>query len=414
MAITGEPQSKIHTHTKIHTTALNTTVLITGFGFFVDSYDFFLYNGMRVVSLTDLGLSGDGLTQTGIVILNLQILGALLGSIVFGIYGDKFGRKRGLIGSILAYSIGMFWSGLAGSVSELAVARFITGLGAAGEVGLGATLVAETVSANKRTFALAFFTLMGTVGVSVAALSLEVAHWRVCCISGGVLGLLLLLFRVKLFESAHFITSEIKLRDRGSLRRLLFVRANLKKFICCTLILVPNYFITGILLTLAPEVAAAAGVATPVKANIALAAYFFLATGGDILGALLSDKLASRKKVAQVFILCNISLGLTLLLLPGLTPHRFYALSALLGLCNLWAISGTIAVEQFDTSLRALASTTCFNFARGMVIVMNLTFLQFKYLGPVAALSCIGLVVAAVGWLATISIRETYGTELER
>ncbi len=140
-----------------YTTAFNLTVLITGLGYFIDTFDFFLYNSMRSVSLTELGLSGDALTHAGIVILNCQIFGALIGSFFWGILGDRIGRKKALLGSILIYSLGMIFSGLVPNVPAYALARLITGFGVAGEVGLGATLVAETVRSSKRTYALMLF-----------------------------------------------------------------------------------------------------------------------------------------------------------------------------------------------------------------------------------------------------------------
>jgi putative MFS transporter len=227
---------------RIYSSALNVTVLITGLGFFVDSYDFFLYNAMRVAALSELGLAGEELTRTGIFILNLQIVGAIIGSVVFGVVGDKIGRKSGLVWSILAYSIGMLCTAIAPDVSILAIGRFLTGFGAAGEIGVGATLVAETVKAKHRTLSLAFFTLMGTLGVTGAALSLELANWRTCCFIGAFAGLFLLFFRVRLFESPLFERCTSHAKTKGSLRELFLVGRNATGIIWCTLVLVPNFF----------------------------------------------------------------------------------------------------------------------------------------------------------------------------
>src|SRR5580698_1672635 len=128
-----------------YTTAFNLTVLVTGLGYFIDTFDFFLYNSMRVISLTELGLSGYALTKAGIIILNCQIFGALIGSFFWGILGDKIGRKNALLGSILVYSLSMIANGFVHSTLLYAIVRFIIGFGVAGEVGLGATLVAETI-----------------------------------------------------------------------------------------------------------------------------------------------------------------------------------------------------------------------------------------------------------------------------
>jgi len=402
----------VQQETQIHSSAVNATVLITGLGFFIDSYDFFLYNAMRVSALTELGFVGDDLTRTGIFILNLQIIGAVIGSVVFGIIGDKAGRKSGLVWSILAYSIGMLVSAAATDAPTLALGRFLTGFGAAGEIGVGATLVAETVKARNRTFSLAFFTLMGTLGVTGAALSLELAHWRTCCLLGAAAGLCLLFFRIKLFESSLFDGCSVDPRKKGSLRELFLVTKNLRFLLSCTFVLVPNFFITGLLLTLSPEVSRALAVSSPVKANIALASYFTVSALGDVLGALLSNKFSSRRLVAGLFVGANMLMTYVILSGQQISDAQFYFLCAGAGLFNLWAISGTITVEHFPTHLRSLASSVSYNLARGSVVLMNLSLIVLKPMGIVQALFVIGATVTALGVLAVLKTRETFGCNL--
>lgn len=207
---------------------------------------------MRVPSLTDLGLSGDDLTKTGIIILNCQISGALIGSFFWGILGDKVGRKSSLLSSILIYSLGMVANGFVQDPISYGIVRFIIGFGVAGEVGLGATLVAETIQSSKRSYSLMLFTIMGVLGVVVAGTSIEFVTWRVSCFLGGVLGLLLLLLRSMLFESRLFIENAKVNTRRGYLQDLLGNLKSLKKYISCIPILGANFFVTGILLTLAP------------------------------------------------------------------------------------------------------------------------------------------------------------------
>lgn len=397
---------------KVYSSAFNVTVLITGLGFFVDSYDFFLYNAMRVAALSELGFAGDELTRIGIFLLNLQIVGTLLGSVVFGVIGDKVGRKSGLVWSILAYSIGMLLSAAATNAWTLALGRFLTGFGTAGEIGLGATLVAETVKARHRTFSLAFFTLMGTLGVTGAALSLELAHWRTCCLVGAAAGVCLLFFRMKIFESALFEECSINPMRRGSLRELFFVPHNVRSLMLCTLVLVPNFFVTGVLLTLSPEVSRALTVGSPVKANIALASYFAVAALGDVFGAALSNTFSSRRLVAGLFVVANTAMVFIILSSQQVSALQFYLLCAGVGVFNLWAISGTIAVEHFPTHLRSLASSVSCNLARGSVVLMNLSLIILRPLGLIQALSFIAACVAVLGVISVFKIRETFGRNL--
>jgi len=387
-----------------YTTAFNLTVLVAGLGYFIDTFDFFLYNSMRVQSLTELGLSGDALMHAGIVILNCQVFGALIGSFFWGILGDRIGRKKALLGSILLYSLGMVFSGLVPNVPAYALARFITGFGVAGEVGLGATLVGETIQSSKRTYALMFFTVMGVLGTVAAGMSIEIMSWRMSCFAGGGFGLLLLLLRRMLFESQLFsqlVKTDIR---RGSLRDLLGNFGNLKKYLFCVPILGSNFFVTGILMTLAPEIGKATGVLQPIKANIALALYFFSAAFGDAFGAWLSEVFKSRRLVAGVFILGNALLSLVFLQTMALSTFAFYVLCVLFGLMNLWAMSATIIIEQFPTKLRATATTSNINFSRATVIVMNLALLALKPLGITNALMIIGVGVFCFGPVLCLAV----------
>jgi MFS family permease len=379
--------------TGFYNSALNIAVLIAGLGYFVETFDFFLYNSMRVVSLTELGLSGDLLTKTGILILNCQIFGALIGGFVWGIWGDKIGRKKALLASILIYSMGMVINGFVQDPLSYGIARFITGFGVAGEVGLGATLIAETVCSANRTYALMFFTVMGVLGVTAAGASIEFVSWRTSCFAGGVIGLMLLTARSMLLESRLFTEITRKNVSRGSLRALLGRAQNLKKYLICVPILGTNFFVTGLLLTLGPEIAKAAGIHEPVKANIALGIYFFAAVAGDCLGAWLSNRLKSRKLVVWLFIVANACLAALFLQRLGLTAYEFYALCAVFGFCNLWAITGTVLVELFPTEMRATATTSNINCSRASVILMNGLFLFLK---PNMGISSGLLIVATV------------------
>jgi MFS transporter, putative metabolite:H+ symporter len=398
--------------TNFYDKALNLTVLITGLGYFIDTFDFFLYNSMRTVSLNELGLSGDALTKAGIIILNSSILGALIGSFFWGVLGDKIGRKKPLLASILIYSLFMVFNGCVHDIPTYVVIRFIIGFGLAGEIGLGATLVAETIKSSKRTYALALFTAMGVLGVLLAGTSIEFVSWRISCIFGGVLGLLLLTLRSILFESPAFIQSMNSKVKHGSLKDLLGNIHNLKKFAACVPILGCNFFITGILLTLSPEIAKALGIVGVVKANIALPIYFSMAAVGDLMGAWLSETFKSRKIVTASFILGNLLVAI-LLLQGWKMPNTFYYfMCGTFGLFNLWAMAATVVVEQYPTELRATAVTSNFNCSRATIILMNLAVLAFKPLGIIKETYIIGAVVFALAFFCIWRLPESYGRSL--
>ncbi len=392
---------------------LNFTLFVTGLGYFVDSYDAFSFNMIRSASLGDLGVAPGDLTRVGVLILNCQVTGTLLGGIFWGMLGDRIGRKKALLGSILCYSTGMIANAFVHDTAAYAVVRALVGFGIAGEVGLGATLVAKIAKISKRTYSLALFTLLGLAGVTAAALSIEFVSWRTSCGLGGAGGLLLLGMRQRLFESPLFDALVKQNQNRSNFMDILRHGAALRKWLCCILILAPNFFVTGLLLTLAPEIAKAAHVEGAIQAHIALAFYFTAAVAGDLLSGYLSERWKSRRRVLLTYLAGNM---ICALIYVGFTPGSvtvFYCLCALFGLFNLWAIATTAAVEQFGTKIRATVTTTSMNFARACLVPMNLGFLFLKPLGVTTAALSVGGVMFAAGLTAIWFLTETYGKSLD-
>ena len=134
-------------HEKRNITAI---VIVAALGYFVDIYDLILFSIVRVTSLKSLGVSGDAVLNEGVLLLNMQMSGMLIGGILWGILGDKKGRISVLFGSILLYSIANITNGFVQSIPMYAAMRFIAGVGLAGELGAGITLVSEVMSKESR------------------------------------------------------------------------------------------------------------------------------------------------------------------------------------------------------------------------------------------------------------------------
>ena len=125
-------------------------MLVAALGYFVDIYDLILFSIVRVPSLKSLGLQGPAMVDTGVFLLNMQMAGMLIGGILWGILGDKKGRMKIMFGSIFLYSLANIANGMVDSVEWYAAARFIAGVGLAGELGAGVTLVSEMLHQEKR------------------------------------------------------------------------------------------------------------------------------------------------------------------------------------------------------------------------------------------------------------------------
>lgn len=391
-------------------------IMVASLGYFVDIYDLLLFSIVRISSLKSLGLSGDELTDTGIMLLNVQMMGMLLGGILWGILGDKKGRLSVLFGSIFMYSIANIANGFVDSVSAYAVWRFIAGLGLAGELGAGITLVAELMPKEKRGYATTIVASVGVSGAVVAYFVGQLFDWRTSFFVGGGLGLLLLLLRVGVAESGMFKESE-KAASRGNFLLLFSNKIQFIKYVRCILIGIPLWFIVGVLITLSPEFGKVLRVKGEVSAGAAIAWCYGGIVIGDIASGLLSQRLRSRLKVVYIYLSLSAIGCIAYFSLYDLSLQHFYWLCGGIGLAvGYWVIFMTIATEQFGTNIRATVTTTVPNFVRGAVVPLTLLFQLFKemYKGNIIysgiTLAVISLTVA---FLALGKMKETFSKDLD-
>ncbi|GAB3827868.1 MFS transporter [Hymenobacter jeollabukensis] len=421
MALTSTPPNSTPPKT---TGLLSAAVVVAALGYFVDIYDLILFSIVRVASLKDLGVTAQAdITNEGTHLISMQMGGMLLGGILWGILGDKKGRLSVLFGSILLYSLANIANGFVQNIEQYAWLRLIAGIGLAGELGAGITLVAETLPKEKRGYGTM---IVATVGVSGAMLAYwvgEALGWRNAYFVGGGLGLALLLLRVGVFESGMFEQAKQQQGvDRGNFLALFTNGPRLLKYLKCLLIGVPLWFVVGILITLAPEFGRALGVQGEVSAGLAVFWCYFGLVFGDFASGALSQLLHSRKRALQLFLLiCGTVVAAYLFMLRGASPEAFYRLCFVMGISvGFWALFVTVAAEQFGTNLRATVATTAPNFARGSVVALVPIFNGLAAtLGSPTAPNLVGsgAVVGAVSLLlafwAVSTLPETYGKDLD-
>jgi MFS family permease len=391
------------------------TILVAALGYFVDIYDLILFGIVRVQSLKGLGVEPDKILGTGVHLLNAQMVGMLIGGILWGILGDKRGRLSVLFGSIILYSVANIANGLVTSIPQYAVARFVAGVGLAGELGAGITLVSEVMGREARGYGTTVVASVGVLGAVVAALIGDSFSWRVAYFVGGGLGLALLLLRVGLFESGMF--EQTKTRDvrRGDFFTFFTDANRLRRYLAVIFIGVPIWFVIGILIVLSPELGKDLGMTPVPQASRAIMLAYIGLSVGDFASGALSQVLRSRKKVVALF------LGLTVLFIvvyftvASVSLFAFYACCFALGVATgYWAVFVTVASEQFGTNIRATATTTVPNFVRGMVPVLTTAFTALKaslgVSGSAIAVGAVTLIIAALSlWL----LDETYGKDLD-
>lgn len=394
---------------------LQLPVLVAALGYLVDMYDLFLFSVVRVPSLKGLGIDGDQLLSKGILLLNAQMAGMLIGGIFWGILGDKRGRLSVLFGSILLYSLANIANGFISSLDQYVLLRFIAGIGLAGELGAGITLVTEILPKEIRGYGTTLVATMGVLGAILAYFIADLFDWRISYFIGGGMGLLLLVLRINILESGMFTRSRQRVLPRGNVLMLFSSGPRLRKYIQCILVGLPIWFVVGILITFSPELGKALGLTEPVVAGKAVMLSFSGQVLGDIVSGFLSQSMKSRKKVIRLFMLLSLAFMLVYLLVPLTKLSLFYAVCVCLGFANgYWTLFVTIAAELFGTNLRATVATTVPNFVRGATIPLSALFVQLKpSLGTVYSALTVGVLTSALALVALAYLDETFTKDLD-
>jgi MFS transporter, putative metabolite:H+ symporter len=393
---------------------ISSSILLASLGYFVDIYDLILFSIVRVKSLQGIGVPDADLLGQGVLLLNMQMGGMLLGGILWGVLGDKRGRLSVLLGSIFLYSIANIANGFVHSVGMYAFLRLIAGIGLAGELGAGITLVSEVMPKETRAYGTMIVAAVGIMGAVVASLIGDMFDWRTAYFIGGGMGIVLLLLRIKANESGMFSKMSGENIKRGHLSTLFSSPANVLKYARCILIGVPLWFVVGILITFAPEFGKALGMPIiPSAGTAVLFAYVGLSIGGLASGCL-SQMWASRKKVIGLFMLLN-ALFVLCYLFGHHSLRAFYLICLGLGFASgYWALFVTVAAEQFGTNIRSLVATTVPNFVRGAVVPLTLSFQVLKNtFGVVHAGLIVGAVCMALAFAALLAMDETHGKDLD-
>ena len=391
-------------------------VAVAALGYFVDIYDLLLFGIIRMPSLESLGLDKVQVLNEGETIIMWQMMGLLIGGIIWGVIGDKKGRLSVLFGSILLYSLANIANGFVQTVEQYKWIRFIAGLGLAGELGAGITLVSELVSKEKRGIATSLVAGIGLTGAVFAFLIKQNFEWRTCYFIGGGMGLLLLILRVSVFESGLYYEVKESNVQKGNFFSFFTNGERFKKYILNILIGLPTWLIIGLLVTFSNEFGKAMDIKEKIDPGKAIMfAYVFISIG-DILIGFISNWLKSRKKALYIYYAITI---LFIVLYFTIQWHGsanlMYFICAGLGFgTGFWAIFVTMAAEQFGTNLRATATTTIPNMVRGMLAIAILPLFKLlrNYTGYYNAGWIIAIIIMTVSIYAVYKIEETFGKDL--
>ncbi len=397
-------------------------IAVAALGYFVDLFDLVLFSILRVPSLKALGVTDPAeITRIGKNLLDIQLLGMLLGGIAFGILGDRLGRLRTLFGSILLYSVANILNAFVTDIWQYEVLRFVAGFGLAGELGAGITLVSEMLPISKRgigTTIVATVGLSGAVaaGIVAAGLIFEPLPWNYCYLLGGCLGLVLLVLRIGVVESGLFEQARAKEGiHRGNPLQLLWPPRRFARFALVVLSAMPIWFVGGVMFVFAPEIGKAMGIAEEINPGKVIFWAYLGVVVGDVASGLTSQVIRSRTRTIIGFLAF---LAAAIALFFAIAPRgaqEFYWMMCLVGAATgYWAIFVTTASEQFGTNLRATAATSAPNFVRAMAVpITSIWFAMKPALGAVQATWVLGICCVAIGLIAALALDETFHRDLD-
>jgi MFS transporter, putative metabolite:H+ symporter len=407
-----------NTAIQISNKALALGIIVSALGFFVDLYDIMALGAVGEASLKSIGITDKALLEKGVTTLqNWQMGGMVIGGFLWGIIGDKYGRLKVLFGSIILYSLFTLLNAFVLNLNQYVICRFIAGIGLAGELGAGITLVSEQMQKEKRGLGPAIIAGFGVLGAIVAVFIGKIYNWQTVFIVGGVLGFCLLILRVGVVESGLFkITQHTKV-SKGNFLIILRNKNYLKKFICILLVGMPGWYANGILIQLTPYVSESMGMTViPSKGTVII--YFFIALCvGDIMGGVISQWLKSRKKSIYLFLSLHAVMLLLFFTIGKTSVQVYYTIFAGIGFSVGFVIQlFTLAAENFGTNIRTLVTSSGLNLVRAWVIPCSLAYAwlnnNFTILKWQSA-AAIGFVAIVLALFALRQLDETFDNDLE-
>lgn len=413
-------------------------IIISALGYFVDIYDLVLFGVVKAESLATIMPDADAAVRaaTGKYLFNIQMLGMLLGGILWGILGDKKGRLKVLFGSILLYSVANILNAFVTDIPSYTMIRLLAGIGLAGELGAGITLISELMPKETRGYGTMIVVTFGALGAVAASLigaegqavgalienisGWKPANWQVVYLIGGAMGLVLLLLRVGALESGFFEQMhQDNSIQKGNLKLIFGQKQNFIKYLHCISIGIPIWYTVGLLvMNSADNFGPWLGVYDISNGKAVMYCYLGL-SAGDLLAGFLSQWWKSRKKVVQLYLW--FSLAMTLFFLVYLhnlnnSSATYYLMCFLLGTgTGYWAIFVTIAAEQFGTNIRSTAANTIPNFVRGSVNIVVLLFGLFIGMGinDGVSASVVGIIFIGLALYSLSQLHETFGKDLD-
>ena len=389
-------------------------IIASALGFFVDLYDIIILSIVRSKSLLEMGVPETELLSKGVFLINVQMVGMLIGGFVWGIIGDKMGRLSVLFGSIILYSSATFANAYAPNFEIYLLLRFLAGVGLAGELGAAITLVTEQMPQKYRGIGPAIIGGSGMLGAIVGAYIGGKYTWQFTYQLGGGLGFALLILRLGVLESGLFNAMKDKTSNKGNLRLLFKNKDYIIKYISICVLGFPVWYVNGVVMTFTPEIAKAWGMTEIPSVSTVFTYYFIGLTFGDLTGGFVSQYLQSRKKAIRLYLSMYAVAAVVFFMVGNQSLTLYYGLLLFLGFCVGYSIVLlTLAAEQYGTNIRATVTTSSLNILRATVIPQTLLFgFLSPYIGIVNSAMVVGVVAILLAFWGLSNLEETFHKDL--
>jgi MFS transporter, putative metabolite:H+ symporter len=390
-------------------------IVASALGFFVDLYDIIIASVVRRPSLLAVGVAEADLQSKGVLLLNVQMAGMLVGGFLWGIIGDKRGRLSVLFGSIFLYSTATFLHAYVQNYEMYLLLRFLAGVGLAGELGAAVTLVSEQMNPKWRGMGPAIIGSFGMLGAVAGAYVGGHYSWQFTYQLGGAMGIILLLLRLGVLESGLYEQLKTQKHVRqGDLWLVLKDRRNALKYFSIILMGFPGWFVNGVVMTFTPEIAAAMGMKTLPAVSTVFSVFFIGFTLGDFSCGLVSQLLKSRKKAILIYISSFAIFLATYFVMARQSVTAYYVLFFLLGISVGYTIVLiTNGAEMFGTNVRALVTTSSLNLLRASVIPQATLFnVLTPSLGAAQSAMVVGVLSLAIAFWAYTKLEETFDKDM--
>jgi MFS transporter, putative metabolite:H+ symporter len=406
----------MHPSPTISNKAIVLGIVVSALGFFVDLYDIMALAAIGEPSLKAIGVTADAMKGELNFLQSMQMFGMLLGGFMWGVIGDKYGRLKVLFGSIILYSLFTLLNAFVETPGQYAACRFLAGLGLAGELGAGITLVSEQMKKEYRGIGPAILAGFGVLGAIVAVIIGKNYDWKTVYLVGGILGFLLLFLRFGVVESGLFKVSQHSKVAKGNFLIILRNKKYLTTFIFLLLAGIPAWFVNGVMMQFSNYISASMGM-YPLPDKGVVIVYFFIALSlGDVLGGLVSQWLKSRKRSIYIFLSVHLVSLILFFTVAQKSVTLYYIAFAGFGLSVGFVIQlFTLAAENFGTNIRTLVTGSGLNLVRGWVIPFGALFTWMTsslHIVEWKATAVIAFAVCLLSMWAVSKLDENFGADM--